>query len=40
MAKACQLQASALAGLVVVALLEEGVAEGDVARDSSAVLAE
>lgn len=31
---------SALAGLVFVVLLEEGVAEGDVARDSSAVLAE
>lgn len=31
---------SALAGVLFVALLEEGVAEGDVARDSSAVLAE
>lgn len=39
-AKLASCKPSALAGLVFVALLEEGVAEGDVARDSSAVPAE
>lgn len=40
-AETCQLQAlSAGRGLLFVALLEKGVAEGDVASDFSAVLAE